>query len=938
MARRRVAVLGPTELHLDGTIVPLRSVRQRRLLAALVLWRRGAPASRLVDAVWHDAPPHDPTGALASQVARLRKRLGEDAIESFIGGYRLGSGVACDVDELDAAEASYALDATESLWRGHPYEELDVDDARAEASRLTEQMVALRERRADLLLRKGDLDGAAAAAAALVHEHPLRERARIVLAQALAAMGRRPEALREFDDLRRCVAQELGIDVSSEVDAVHRRLLGDERSTIRRRAVHTAGPLIGRDHLLANVSASLGENRLVTLTGPGGIGKTAVALTVAERAGTELIDLISLARARREDDVAASVAAQLAVEPMRGEPLLERLTDVLAFESGILVIDNAEQVLPGVLELVDALLTRTPIRVLVTSRARLGHPNEHAIPVPPLETDGDRGGPAGELFTARARSARADWRPDDSKAIVEICRRLDGLPLGIELAAAQLTSRTLGELMTDLDRPLDLFSGSPAGRPGLREVLDRSYELLDAIDREVLGQVAVFRGGFTVPDATIACASVGDRLEVTRSLDRLVRASLLTCRERRYGTRYTLLETVREHVLEKPHVEPGVRHARHASAMLHLVERGLTDAYTADEPAWAERSADARADVVAAFDHLMRVGEASSAVRVAIAAYVIGIPRRHVDLSALPTAAARSAEEGGIDPTLVAESLGLAADAAAYAGDRALALDLIRRARRTEAPDDAQRYANAVAADLALYAGDIDGAVDQLERARSGFEERKQPALAAWMEATIPLARSYGCHPDDQVGEALRALDAAERTRCPSTIAFARYVLAEVLRRRDAEEAVRQLQRALDEALTVDAFFVAGLARLSLATDARARGQTARSAALHRLAITEWERLGNWAQQATTLRSAAVLNAQAARHGAALTILLALDLLDAQAPWGADAEAVTGMLESARRTLPEVDVEAAATTATRFTRLQLVRYAIETLDDLQHSV
>lgn len=924
MARPRVAVLGPTEVHLDGVTVRLRSVRQRRLLAALVLWRQGASLSRLTDAVWPDAQPRDPSGALANQVARLRALLGSDAIESITGGYRLGSSIGCDVDDLE----SDGPEAMGPAWRGHPYEDLDVDDARAEASRLEERVLTLREATADRRLRQGDVEGAAALAAALASEHPLRERAHIVLAQALAAMGRRAEALRGLDDLRRRLAQELGIGTSSEAQAVERRLLGGERSTIGRRPVHLAAPLIGRDGLLAEVSSSLRQHRLVTLVGPGGVGKTALAVAVAQAAGPDLIDLIPLGAARHDDEVAATIAAQLAVDPTEGQPLQHRLTDVLAFETGVVVLDSAEQVLPGVIELVDALLTRTPVRMLVTSRARLGHPNECVVAVPPLAVDGVDGGPAGQLFAARAGGARADWRPDDPSGIVEICRRLDGLPLAIELAAAQVASRSIGELLDDLDRPLDLLTGASPGRSGLREVLDRSYELLDAIDREVLAQVAVFRGGFTLGDAVIACESIGDRLAVDRSLHRLVGASLVAQANRRYGSRYTLLETIRAYALEKTDARSDVGHA---SAVLRLVERGLTEAFGADEPAWAERSVDARADIVAAVEHLTRVGDSSQAARVAIAAYVIGIPRRHVDVSPLVVAASQLANTEDIDPTLLVECLGLAADVAAYAGDPASAVDLLGRARRITAPEHAHRYADAVAADLALYTGDIAGAVDHLERARAGFAQRSQPALAAWMRATIPLARSYGCNPDDQVGDALGALAEAERTRCPSAVAFARYVLAEVLRPRDADEAARQLERAVDEALTVDAFFVAGLARLSLATEARARGHTARSAALHRLAVSEWERLGNWAQQATTLRSAALLNADAGRHGAALTILLALDGL-APDPWGADAEAVGVAMDLARRTLPAADVDAAVATAAAFNRLQLVGFTLDTLD------
>lgn len=937
MAALRIAVLGSTEVHLDGAPVALRSVRQRRLLAALVLWRRGASVSRLADALWADGLPRDPPGALANQVARLRALLGAEVIASIGGGYRLGDSVACDVDDLDrlAATDAVVVDAG-VLWRGAPYEDLDVDEARVEAVRLTERILALRETFAEQLLRGGAPGEAASLAAALAEEHPLRERARLVLAEALAAAGRRADALRELDDLRRRLVGELGVDPSSAVDALYRRLLGDERSVVRRRPVRAAGPLIGRDDVIATVLASLGRHRLVTLTGPGGVGKTALALAVGERAGAETIDLVSLGAIQRDDEVAAAVAAQLAIDTGRGEPLAQRISDVLAFETGLLVLDNAEHVIEGVRSLVERLLTRTPIRILLTSRVRLGHPHELVVDVPPLAAGGDDGGPACRLFVERARSARPTWQPDDLAGAIAVCERLDGLPLAIELAAAQLASRTLGEILGDLDQPLDLLRGSPAGSAGLRRVFDRSFRLLDALDRAILGQIAVFHGGFTIDTAVAACAAITGNHEVVHALDRLVHASLLTRHNRRHGTRYALLETIRAYVLERAEPCSSEVHDQHAAAVLRLVERGSVDAYGDGEPAWAERLVDERANIVAAFGHFAETGDVQRALRVAIAAYVMGIPRRHVDLADLPAAAVGLAEQGdGIDPTLLVECLGLAADAAAYRGDSASAHELLSRAMRVPAPGPAHRYGHAVAADLALYAGDIDRAVEHLQHARNGFQERGQHTLAAWMQATIPLARSYGNHSDDQVGAGLAALEAAQRTGCPSAIAFARYVCAEVLRLRDRDEAARQAQHALDEALVVDAFFVAGLARLSLATDATARGHSSRSASLHREAIKEWERLGNWAQQAITLRAAALLTSQAGRHQTALTILLALDALTDHRPWGADADATAAAMETARCALPDDDLSSAARTAARLTRVELVAYTLSALADVQ---
>lgn len=937
MAGVRVAVLGPTEVWRDGLVVPMRSRRQRRFVAALVLWRHsGASADRLADAVWPDGMPSDPRGALANQVGRLRSLLGSEFIDAVPGGYRLGASIVCDIDELEAATADTTADplAAARLWRGGPFEDLDGDDALAEAARLTERFLSSREAHAQSLLREGDAIAAIEVARPLADAHPFRERARLVLAEALAATGRRADALGALDDLRRRLVSELGVDPSSTVDALHRRLLGDARSTIRRRPVHAAGPLVGRDDLLASTLASLEAHRVVTLTGPGGVGKTALAVHVAAAVDVELVDFVELGPVVRDDDVAPTIAAHLGLDAMAGEAWLRRITDVLAFEAGVIVLDNAEHVADGVARLVDELMRRTPLSVLLTSRIRLGHPHEHVIDVPPLAVGDDGHGPAVDLFVERAASVRADWRAQDPTQVAALCARLDGLPLAVELAAALLATRTLEEITGDLARPLDLLGPVGAATTGLRDVLARSFVLLDAADQDALVRAGAFLGGFTAADLANVLDD-RDSTVVTKTMDRLVRSSLVGRQDRRYGTRYRLLETVRDFVREQQPLTQSGLTDRHAGAVLAACEHGASAAFGPSEAAWAQRIGDERPNILAAFRHLCETRDAAGALRLAVASYLIALPRRHVDLGLLPSIAVELAGAAtDVDPGLLVEAMGLAADAAVFAGELSLARRLIADARRADAPEHAHRYVDAVTADLALYAGDIERAAANHERARRAFERCGEIALAAWMGASMPLARSYGHHPDDQVGDALRALDTALATQCPSTIAFSRYAYAEVLRPRDPAEANRQLTAAIAEALAVDAFFVAALARLSLATDASARGEHRTSAQLHREVIAEWQRLGNWTQQWNTLRTAAILLSRAGRHEHAYTILAALDHLADNEAWGADANAIAAAQTTARRILTTQQVAEATDHARLLSRLELVEYSTRALEQV----
>src|SRR5581483_10423393 len=461
-------MLGPLEVRTDRGVLRLASRRQRVLLTVLLVEaNRAVSAGRLMDELWGEVPPTDPEGALRTQISRLRKALGpgaglvteERAYRLTVGREQLDAARFEDLMGLiatsgaDGADTLRLLDEALALWRGPALAEFaDRRFAQPEAVRLEELRLTARERRAELLLRLGRAADAAAELDALLAQHPEREQARGLLMGALYHQGRQTEALATYQTWRLHLADELGLDPSPGLQRIERQILQHVLPTreatpaARRRRHQLALPVssfVGRDDDVSAVSGLLEGARLVTLCGPAGVGKTRLALEVGAIVAERYPDglhVCDLAAVTRPADVVRTVAGAVGVEERALRRLDDRLLEHLAGRRALLLLDNCEHVLPAVAALAERTIQRTGgVDVLATSRERLAVDGEHLWTVAPLAAEsGDA--PAIRLFLDRARAVDAGFAPDTLQltTVTEICRRLDGLPLAIELAAARL--------------------------------------------------------------------------------------------------------------------------------------------------------------------------------------------------------------------------------------------------------------------------------------------------------------------------------------------------------------------------------------------------------------------------------------------------------------------------------------------------------------------
>ncbi|MFF3482331.1 BTAD domain-containing putative transcriptional regulator [Streptomyces sp. NPDC002701] len=599
MVRVRYRILGTTQaLRTDGTLVPVGGARLRALLTVLALRPdRTVPAAALIDEVWGADPPADATGALQALVGRLRRALGADAVGSAEGGYRLRA-TADDIDlhrferlagegaralaDGDPGKAAGILDDALSLWRGPAL--ADLPDRAAESARWEARRLDARRARLTAALALGHAEQSLPDLTALCDAHPLDEPLQLLRLRALRDAGRAAQALAAYEAVRRLLADRLGTDPGPDLQALHGELLngtvaGQAPPPDGHRPASAAAPrerpvpvgnlrarltsFVGRDTDLAVIRGDLTAARLVTLLGPGGAGKTRLSQEVAESVAETLPDGVWLAELAPVDDpravpeaVLTAVGARETVlrsagaEEMRvvtdrhDDPLV-RLTEHCAKRRMLIVLDNCEHVVDAAARLVEQLLERCPgLTVLATSREPLGVPGELLRPVEPLPEPY-----ALRLFADRGAAARPGFRiEDDPEAAAEICRRLDGLPLAIELAAARLRMLTPRQIADRLDNRFRLLtSGSRTVLPRqqtLRAVVDWSWDLLDGDERDVLRRLSVFAGGCDLAAAEAVCGPAA-----LEALGSLVDKSLVvaTPSGSEGEMRYRLLETVAEY-------------------------------------------------------------------------------------------------------------------------------------------------------------------------------------------------------------------------------------------------------------------------------------------------------------------------------------------------------------------------------------------------------
>lgn len=605
--RVRYGILGTTQaLRDDGTVLPVGGARLRALLTVLALRPgRTVPVGVLVDEVWDGEPPADAPAALQALVGRLRRAIGHQAVASAESGYRLaaepeavdlfrferlaGEGARA-LAEGDPARAMSVLDDALALWRGPAL--ADLPDRYAAAARWTARRLDARRDRLAAALRLGRATEALPELTALCGEHPLDEPLQALRLRALRDAGRTAQALAAYDEVRTLIADRLGTDPGTELTTLYGELLRQEPAPpapVKPSAPAPLGNLrarltsfVGRESEMAALRDDLSRGRLVTLLGPGGAGKTRLSQEVADTVdpgtwpdGVWLAELapvddpeavpeaVLAALGARETVLSGAGSGELrAAERASGDERaagesLARLTEYCSRRRMLLLLDNCEHVIEAAAALADHLLARCPgLTVLATSREPLGVPGEAVRPVDPLPDP-----TALRLLAERGAAARPGFRVDADEATAlagaEICRRLDGLPLAIELAAARLRMLTPQQIADRLDDRFRLLtSGSRTVLPRqqtLRAVVDWSWELLDDDERVTLRRLSVFAGGCTLEAAEAVCADgSGGAGDAARLLGSLVDKSLVVAAPAEDGQmRYRLLETVGEYAAER---------------------------------------------------------------------------------------------------------------------------------------------------------------------------------------------------------------------------------------------------------------------------------------------------------------------------------------------------------------------------------------------------
>jgi predicted ATPase/DNA-binding SARP family transcriptional activator len=602
-------LLGPLEVWRDGRQLTVGGAKPRALLAVLLL-RAGRVVSTdtLIDALWGEHPPASAVNALQVHMSALRRALaptrGESDAEAVVVTRSPGYLLPLDGHDLDlvrfeqlVAEARGAMakhpavaaqrfDEALGLWRGPALADFAYASfASAEVARIEEMRLSAVEDRVECQLALGRHAEVAAQLEGLVAEHPLRERLAGQLMLALYRCGRQADASRIFQSTRRALGDELGMEPGPPLRQLLQRVL--EHDPDLEPAYEDAAPtglarprhnlpleltsFVGRERELAEISALLPLKRLITLTGAGGSGKTRLALRAAREALSDYPDgvwLVELAALTDPALVASAVTAAVGIRAQAGS-LLEALKRSLREARMLIVLDNCEHLIETCAQLVHEVLgTCQHVRIMATSRQPLGLASEVSWQVPGLDVPSANtelslpdllGCAAIRLFTERANAARAGFCLDSASAdtVARICRRLDGIPLAIELAAARTRALNPTDIVQRLDDRFKLLRtgarDAMARQRTLQATVDWSHDLLTEPERVMFRRLSVFAGGWTLADAESVCAD--DALpaeEVLEVLSELVAKSLVVAESQLAGiARYGMLETLRAYAAER---------------------------------------------------------------------------------------------------------------------------------------------------------------------------------------------------------------------------------------------------------------------------------------------------------------------------------------------------------------------------------------------------
>jgi predicted ATPase/DNA-binding SARP family transcriptional activator len=893
--RTTIKVLGPLEVWQGGGQARVEGLKRRQAMAVLVAAAGGAVSeARLWEALWGEHPPESAQASLQSHISRLRQAIRPLEIVTVAGGYALDIGsVDLDADRfealvaegrtLGAEDAAERLEEALALWRGPAFGDLaGLPGVRGEALRLEELRLVVTEERIDLRLAAGAPAEVVAELESLVVDHPLRERFWRQLMLALHRSGRQGEALRRFDALRILLRDELGLEPSPVARELADRILADDDvppAPPAQPARPVASPpqreltsLIGRDVDVDDVLRALGSSSLVTISGPGGVGKTRVALRVASvlegqrRDGAVVVELAPL---RDPGGLVDVVARALDVQQRQHRSMEDSVTDFLAGRELVLVLDNCEHLADAVASLVDSVLRSCPaVSLLATSRAPLGLPAERVHVLAPLPAPGPDAlveeiarSPSVQLFVERAAAARPGFALDEDNAapVAEICRRLDGLPLALELAAARLRSLGPAALAARLDQRFALLAGDRRGvderHHTLHRLVEWSYELLDPLEREAFAQLAVFAGSFGLQAAEHVCrpeqggpSAIGALLDlVDKSMVRVVDPD---------EPRYVVLETLRQFGQERLG-SAGIQRqveARHREWYLGLAQDAAVGLDSPEEGAWAARIDRELDNLRAAHASAVREGDVDAAVRMVSALREYSFRRIRYEIAGWAEATAEV--EGFREHPGAYVVAAVAAYGRWVRGDLETSIELAREAVELQGPSTRPTCGlpERVLANAHFYLGHTDEAMEWIDRMlRTGREGASGAQLAHALYMASVASISTGDH---RRGAELaeEASQVAVRAGSPTAGAQAAYARGLAARSVDGASAEAELRRATDLALQAGNRWIRAFALTEVHWAEARRGELLAGLAGFSEVIDAWHRGGDWANLWLSLR------------------------------------------------------------------------------------
>ena len=926
-------LLGPFEVSSGRRMILSGGGKRRAVLAVLLLSANDAVSiERLIDALWGETSPASAVNLVQGYVSDLRRILEPDRPPRASGqrlvsshGYRLiVSEDECDLMRFDALlgkagaaretgdlpAASWLLSRALGEWRGAPLLDFTAEQfASVAAPRLQEARLSAVEAAAEVELALGRPDRALSYLPDLSDAHPFRERLAELRILALYRSGRQADALAVYEKVRLGLADELGVDPGPALRKLHLEVLRQEPSLVA-----TAPPVIadvlpalpvalssfvGRKRELESVLQMLGSHRLVTLTGPGGSGKTRLAIeagTVVRAAGELEVAFVDLTPVRAAEQVGAAIAdaCRLRVRP---DLAVASLAAQLAGRRVLLVLDNLEHVLDAVPDIA-ALLASTPgVAVLATSREPLGLGGEQQFPVLPLALPAqlpDAGleevlaSDAVRLFVDRVRAANPGFSvaDRDAAALAGVCRRLDGLPLALELAAPWTKTLTLRALLERLDRSLELLVGAtrhgPERHRSLRTAIEWSYAALPEPERRLLQALSIFASGAPL-DAVEAVAPLpgGGCLP---ALAALVDKSLVVRTGILQQPRYRLLETIREYAAQRLATDAEAAHAnraRHAQYYCLVAEQAGRAAHTAAGEATAFRLAEEAVEIRAALDFLSGTGSSEAALALAVDCLPLWWDLGHIEEGYRHLTERLNSSGGNMLPPLLraAASAGAAilAEAAGYS-DAAVAL--ARSAGQLAAEAGARTLralALAVEGDVSMWG---DSQTQALERLHEAIDLASLapdgPARWGWASravvitsATLSLAETYRFRDPKRARELLRpALEVASDRHLASFLQRALGFLA--IDSGNYPDAESLLQKSLGAARELGSGRSQSRSHEGLAALAWARGHLATAAAEAEQALRISRDAGhayNWGRCAALLADVLIEQGDITRAG-----------------------------------------------------------------------